>query len=151
MLVLLGLLVSCRIPGEMRTSRTTTPAPSPMTKPSRSRSNGRLACSGQSFQLVAKLLALANPAIARGWMQDSAPPATMTLASPNWIIRAASPMLCAPVVQAVVAAWLGPCCSQFSVLVRFGSHFTLKPYRIDMWPAARLMRRRGTNSGDTFR
>jgi hypothetical protein len=37
-------------------------------------------------------------------MQDSAPPATITSASPNMIIRAASPIAWTPVVQAVVAA-----------------------------------------------
>jgi hypothetical protein len=86
------------------TSSTTTPAPSPITKPALSRSNGRLASLGVSFQFVDRLLALAKPEMASGWIQDSAPPATMTSASPNWIRRAASPILCAPVVQAVVAA-----------------------------------------------
>jgi hypothetical protein len=87
-----------------QTSSTTTPAPSPITNPARSRSNGREACSGSSFQSVARLRALANPAIARGCMQDSDPPATITSASPKDIMRAASPRACAPVVQAVVAA-----------------------------------------------
>jgi hypothetical protein len=67
----------------IHTSSTTTPAPSPMTKPPLSLSNGRLASVGQSFQFVAKLLALANPEMASGCMHDSAPPATMTSASPN--------------------------------------------------------------------
>ncbi len=39
---------------------------------------------------------------------DSAPPATMTSASPSAIRRAASPMACAPVEQAVTTAWFGP-------------------------------------------
>ena len=38
----------------------------------------------------------------------SAPPATMTSASSSAISRAASPMACAPVEQAVTTAWLGP-------------------------------------------
>lgn len=49
-----------------------------------------------------------NPVKARGWMQDSEPPASITSASPKAMKREASPMEWAPVVQAVVAAWLGP-------------------------------------------
>ena len=41
-------------------------------------------------------------------MQDSAPPASMTSASPDCIKREASPREWAPVVQAVVTAWFGP-------------------------------------------
>lgn len=58
---------------------------------------------------VVRLLALAKPPSANGWMQDSAPPATITSASPQAIKRDASPMECAPVVQAVVTVWFGPC------------------------------------------
>ena len=79
-------------------------APSPTTKPLRSASNGLEAFSGVSLKSVARLRARANPAMANGWMQDSAPPATMTSASPQAINREASPMECAPVVHAVVAA-----------------------------------------------
>ncbi len=39
---------------------------------------------------------------------DSAPPATMTSASPHWMMRAASPMAWAPVEQAVTTALFGP-------------------------------------------
>lgn len=42
-------------------------------------------------------------------MQDSAPPAIIMFASPCWMKRAASPIEWAPVVQAVVAVWFGPC------------------------------------------
>lgn len=76
----------------------------------------------------------AKPEKARGWMQDSAPPATMTVASPKAMKRAASPMECAPVVQAVETEWLGP----------------RKEWRMEMWPAARLMRSLGTKRGETF-
>lgn len=55
------------------------------------------------------LIYLQNPAIDSASMLDSAPPATMTSASPKRIIRAASPMECAPLAHAVTAAWLGPC------------------------------------------
>ncbi len=75
-----------------------------------------------------------KPAKVSGCMHDSAPPATMTAASPAAMKREASPMECAPVVQAVEAAWLGPC----------------RPYLMATCPAARLTRIRGTNSGETF-
>lgn len=45
-----------------------------------------------------------KPVNARGWMQDSAPPASMTSASPKAMRREASPIEWAPVVQAVVTA-----------------------------------------------
>lgn len=51
---------------------------------------------------------LENPAMDRASMLDSVPPATITSASPNWIILVASPIECAPVAQAVTAAWFGP-------------------------------------------
>ena len=91
-----------------RTSRTITPAPSPMTNPSLSGLNGFDDRSGCSLEVVVRLLDLSNAAMASGCMHDSAPPATMTFASPKAMNRAASPMEWAPVVQAVVAAWLGP-------------------------------------------
>ena len=69
-----------------------TPAPSPMTKPHRSQSNGLDARFGAWLNFVAKLFALAKPAIARGWIQDSAPPANMTSASPKAMNLDASPM-----------------------------------------------------------
>jgi hypothetical protein len=40
---------------------------------------------------------------------ESAPPATITSASPYWISRADSPMLCRPVVQAVTTPGWGRC------------------------------------------
>jgi hypothetical protein len=47
---------------------------------------------------------LANPAMERGHIEASDPPATITSASPNLIILKASPIEWAPVVQAVEAA-----------------------------------------------
>jgi hypothetical protein len=38
----------------------------------------------------------------------SEPPATMTSASPYWIVRAAMPIECVDVVQAVTSAMFGP-------------------------------------------
>jgi hypothetical protein len=86
------------------TSSTTTAAPSPMTNPARSLSNGLEDRWGLSLKTVARLRDLANPPIARGWIQDSAPPAIMTSASPKAMKRDASPSEWAPVVQAVVTA-----------------------------------------------
>ena len=88
-------------------SKTTTPAPSPNTKPSRSLSQGREAVAGSSLR-VDRARAAAKPPTPRAEMVDSEPPATITSASPYWIKRAARPMLCKPVVQAVTAATLGP-------------------------------------------
>ena len=53
-------------------------------------------------------LAEQKPAIAVPVVANSAPPAIITSASPYWIIRAAKPMLCVPVVQAVTHAMFGP-------------------------------------------
>lgn len=84
-----------------------------MTKPDRSLSNGREDSSGLSLYAAASDFALMscfvseshtsaschientylqNPAIARGWMQASEPPATMTSASSNCMNLMASPM-----------------------------------------------------------
>ena len=49
-----------------------------------------------------------KPAMPTGQIAASAPPATITSASPYLIIRAASPMAWAPVEQAVTTAWFGP-------------------------------------------
>ena len=92
----------------IHTSRTRTPAPSPMTNPSRSLLNGLEDRSGWSFREVVRLRDRSKPVNARGWIQDSAPPATITSASPQAMKRAASPIECAPVVQAVLTAWFGP-------------------------------------------
>ena len=65
----------------------------------------------------------------------SAPPATITSASPHMISREASPMACTPEAQAVTTAWFGP----------------LKPYLIDRWPEARLISADGMKNGDSRR
>ena len=135
-----------------RTSRTKTPAPSPMTNPFRALSNGLEACWGVLLKVVAKLLDRSNPVIARGWMQDSAPPASITSTSPNAMNLEASPIEWAPVVQAVDTAWDGPLGVHQMFCRNNGAAFfvTLNPYLMDMWPAARLIRSLGTNRGDTF-
>src|SRR6266849_5178195 len=63
-------------------SRITTPAPSPSTKPSRSRSNGRLARVGSSFRVESAFIT-AKPPIPRGVIAASAPPAITASVSPN--------------------------------------------------------------------
>src|SRR5574337_1313401 len=59
---------------------------------------------------------------------NSAPPAIIASASPYWIMRAARPMLCAPVVHAVTQAMFGP----------------FRPNMIDNWPDTMLMIELGT-------
>lgn len=93
---------------KIHTSKTIIPAPSPMTNPSRSWLNGRDDEVGSSLCEAVRLRERSKPAMASGWIQDSAPPATITSASPKAIKRAASPRECAPVVHAVVTVWLGP-------------------------------------------
>jgi len=63
---------------------------------------------GRSLKSVAMARQATKPATPIGQIEASAPPATMMSASPYLIIRAASPMACAPVAQAVTTAWLGP-------------------------------------------
>ena len=111
------------------------PEPSPITKPSRSRSHGREARSGVSLKLVDSARAEAKPAMPSRQTAASAPPATITSASSSMIIRDASPIACAPVEHAVTTAWLGP----------------LKPKRIETCPAARLIRLAGMKNGVTRR
>ena len=83
------------------------PAPSPTTKPSRSLSKGRQACSGSSLRVERACIA-ANPPTPIGVMAASEPPAIITSASPRSMMRYASPMECALVVQAVAVASIGP-------------------------------------------
>src|SRR5580704_1708484 len=107
------------------------PAPSPMTKPSRSLSQGREARGGSSLKAVDSARAAAKPARPRRHTAASAPPHTMTSASSSMISRDASPIACAPVEQAVTTAWFGP----------------LKPYLIETLPDARLIRFDGMKNG----
>ena len=83
------------------------PAPSPITKPSRCASNGRLARVGSSLR-VERERAAANPPTLSGVMAASAPPQIMASASLRWMILKASPMACADAEQAVAVAELGP-------------------------------------------
>src|SRR5260370_42597505 len=83
------------------------PAPEPITKPSRSASNGRLAPAGSSLRRESACM-LANAAIAVGVIPASAPPASIAVARPWRIISAASPLAVAPVAQAETGEQLGP-------------------------------------------
>ena len=72
-----------------------------MTKPSRSLSHGRLATSGSFSLEVLNALQALKPAIPISQIGLSAPPATITSASPKIINLAASPIAWAPVEHAV--------------------------------------------------
>src|ERR1700687_5852393 len=78
-----------------------------MTKPSRSRSNGREARSGSSLRVLSPLMA-EKPASPSATIEASEPPARKTSASPNLIIRHDSPMALFEVAQAVTIHKLGP-------------------------------------------
>ena len=115
-------------------SSTIAPAPSPSTKPSRSLSQGRLAPAGSSLR-VESARAEAKPPIASSVTVASAPPATITSASPRRIDLPASPMQCVEVVHAVTIAMFGP----------------LAPSRIERLPAIMLMIVPGMKNGEMRR
>src|SRR5208282_1496419 len=115
-------------------SRTMMPAPSPITKPSRSLSQGRLARAGSSLRVESARMA-ANPPTPMGVMAASAPPAIMTSASWCWMMRKESPMEWALVVQAVAVASFGP----------------LAPNLMETCPAARLTMEAGMKKGEIRR
>jgi hypothetical protein len=97
-------------------------------------SQGRLAVAGSSLR-VDIALAEQKPPTPSGDTVDSAPPATITSASPYSMRRPAWPMQCRPVVQAVTMARLGPC----------------SPYMIENWPEIMLMIEPGTKNGEIRR
>lgn len=80
-----------------------------MMKPERRESKGLEAWCGRALKAVVKDRVRSNDVNVSGWMQDSEPPASITLASPCDMKRDASPIECAPVVQAVLTEWEGPC------------------------------------------
>ena len=110
------------------------PAPSPITKPSRSLSNGREAFSGSSLRVESARMEQ-KPATASGVIAASLPPAIMASASPRWMRRNESPTAWAPDVQAVQVAEFGP----------------LAPVRIETQPEARLTIAAGMKNGLTRR
>lgn len=80
-----------------------------MTKPERRESKGLEAWFGWALKVVVRDRVRSNDVNVSGWMQDSEPPARITLASPWDMKRDASPIEWAPVVQAVLTEWEGPC------------------------------------------
>ena len=72
---------------------------------------------------------------ATGPIAPSAPPASITSASPRWIMWKAAPPACEPVAQAVAVAMFTPC--------------RLK--RMLVWPAQAFTMSRGTTKGLTLR
>ena len=78
----------------------TMPAPSPMMKPSRSRSNGRQAFSGASLRVESARIDPKPPTLI-GVTAASAPPQIIASASPRLMISYESPMACADAEQAV--------------------------------------------------
>src|SRR4051812_17792248 len=84
-------------------SRTSAPAPSPMTNPSRPLSQGREAFSGSSLRVdIARMDA--KPAIGSGWITASVPPATTTSARPERMMSRPSARASEPVAQALAMA-----------------------------------------------
>ena len=83
------------------------PAPSPSTKPSRSLSHGREARGGSSLRVDIAFIEQ-KPPIEVGVEPRSAPPATITSASPYWIMRMAMPIEWFDVAQAETAEKFGP-------------------------------------------
>ena len=110
----------------------TIPAPSPMTKPSRALSHGRLARVGSSLRVVIARAAQ-NDAMPSGHSAASVPPATITSAWPERMRTIASPIALAAVAHAVATADAGP----------------RRPYLIDTFPLAALTISRGTVNGLT--
>ena len=104
-----------------RSSRITAPAPSPITKPSRPRSNGREAAAGLSLRVERARIA-AKPPTSASVMPASDEPAIITSASPRRMISHASPRAWPPVAQAEETAKFGPSA----------------PNRIAAWPDARF-------------
>jgi len=108
-------------------SSTSTPAASPITKPSRRASNGLDSPDGEVASIAAKA------AFASGVSVASAPPVTTASASPAWIIRSAAPIACVPEAQADITPNTGP----------------RRPWRIASSPDAALPMISGIESGDT--
>eukprot|EP00966_Prymnesium_polylepis_P024219 557887-Prymnesium_polylepis.1 len=82
---------------------------SPITKPARFASKGRLAVSGESLAVVHMARMLVKPAKPSAVTAASVPPASMTSASPYWMYLNASPIACVPVAHAETTPKLGPC------------------------------------------
>src|SRR4051812_49654687 len=111
----------------------TAPPPSASTKPSRSLSHGRLALAGSSLR-VDSAFACPKPPRPQGVVAISPPPATITSASPYWMVRMPRPMAWVDVVHAVTTPRFGP----------------FRLYLIDRCPEIMLMIEAGTKNGEIF-
>ena len=83
------------------------PAPSPSTKPSRSRSKGREALVGSSLRVLRAVSRL-KPVTPKGWIIVCVPPESITSASPRRMISTASPTAWLLAAQAVRQLTFGP-------------------------------------------
>src|SRR5579863_7461853 len=124
-------MVAPRRSARPSSSRTRIPAPSPITNPSRSRSNGRLARAG-SWLRVESARIDANPPTHIGVIEASEPPQTMTSASQRAIILKESPAACVLDEHAVQVAEFGP----------------LAPHRMETKPDAKLAMVAGMKKGE---
>ena len=97
------------------------PAPSPSTKPSRSRSKGREALAGSSLRVL-KAVSRLKPVTPKGWIMVCVPPESIRSASPRRMISTASPIAWLLAAQAVRQLMFGP--------------WALK--RLARWPAGML-------------
>src|SRR4030066_1077936 len=107
-------------------SRMSIAAPSPMTNPSRSLSNGRDALAGSPLRVERAFIAQ-NPPSPMGVMVASDPPAITASQTPRRIASNASPMAWLDAAQAVVVVMFGP----------------FAPYRIPTGPGGGLERDTG--------
>ena len=82
-------------------------APSPITKPARVASNGRIASVGSTSSATSPRIAQ-KPARISGVIAASVPPARMMSAWPRTIVAAPSPIAVEPVAQAETGAKFGP-------------------------------------------
>ena len=115
-------------------SMTTTPAPSPRTKPSRVASNGREAVSGESLRFDSAVM-FESAATPIGRIGASEPPVSTTSHSPVAMSRSASWNAITEVAQAATCVMTGP----------------VRPYSIDSMQAAIEPDSAGTANADTNR
>ena len=120
-----------RASADSKDSRNKIPAPSPITNPSRSLSNGREAVVGSSFG--DKAVSTSKPAIPISLIVASAPPAKQASNSPLRILTNASPIALVALAQAVTISKLIPRAPTF----------------IEMFAAPIFPMVKGTNNGFT--
>ncbi len=107
-------------------------APSPITKPARVASNGRIASVGSTSSATSPRIAQ-KPARMSGVIAASVPPARTMSAWPRRIVAAPSPIAVEPVAQAETGAKFGP----------------VMPSWIAIWPLAVSTSADGMKNGET--